>query len=136
MAIVGIGIDIVEVQRIADVLARHGERFLSRVFTEREIAYCRGRKRRHEHLAARWAAKEAAVKALRVAFDGALNLKDIEVERGDLGEPRLKLQGGAGQFARARGITRFHLSISHVAPLAVACVVAETEDRGQGLPGN
>jgi holo-[acyl-carrier protein] synthase len=128
MAVVGIGIDIVEVQRISDMVFRHGDRFLHRVFTDREIAYCRSRKRCDEHLAARWAAKEAGIKALRLAFDGSLTLKDIEVERGESGEPRLKLHGGAGRFACSQGISQFHVTLSHVALIAVACVVAESDD--------
>ncbi len=126
MAVVGIGVDIVEVERVAQVIAQHGDRFLTRVFTPREVAYCRSRKRKNEHFAARWAAKEAAVKALRVAFEGAVSWRDVEVLTGEMGEPTLKLRGGAAQLAKKQGIERLHLTISHVTALAVACVVAET----------
>ena len=129
MAVVGIGIDIVEVERVADVIHRHGERFLNRVFTPREIAYCRTRKRYSEHFAARWAAKEAALKALRLAFEGAVSWRDMEVVTGKMGAPSLKLHGAAAHLARKQGISRVHLSISHVAPLAVACVVAEADEK-------
>ena len=126
MAVVGIGVDIVEVERVAKVIAQHGDRFLTRVFTPREVAYCRSRKRKNEHFAARWAAKEAAVKALRAAFEGAVSWRDVEVATADMGEPTLKLRGGAAQLAKKQGIERLHLTISHVTALAVACVVAET----------
>jgi len=126
MAVVGIGIDIVEVERVAEVIARHGERFLSRIFTAAEVAYCRGRKRKNEHFAARWAAKEAAAKALRVGFEGAVSWQEVEVVTGDRGEPVLTLCGGAAQLAEKQGIERLHLTISHIRELAVACVVAET----------
>jgi holo-[acyl-carrier protein] synthase len=126
MAVVSIGIDIVEVERVAEVIARHGERFLTRVFTPEEVAYCQERKRKNEHFAARWAAKEATVKALRSAFEGAVGWHDIEVGRGKMGEPVLSLRGGAAVLAQAQGIERLHLTISHVKELAVACVVAET----------
>jgi holo-[acyl-carrier protein] synthase len=129
MGVAGIGIDIVEVSRVAEVIARHGQRFLSRVFTPREVAYCRSRKRIDEHFAARWAAKEATVKALRMAFEGAVSWRDIEVTTGEMGEPRIKLQGTAAQLTKKQGIAHLHLSISHVSSLAVACVVAETEDK-------
>jgi len=127
MAVASIGIDIVEVARVDEVIDRHGERFLTRVFTPAEVAYCRGRKRSVEHFAARWAAKEAAVKALRSAFEGSVGWHDVEVAKGDMGEPTLRLTGGAAALARAQGIERLHLTISHVKELAVACVVAETE---------
>ncbi|MCK4300079.1 MAG: holo-ACP synthase, partial [Planctomycetes bacterium] len=100
MAVVGIGVDIVEVERVAEVIAQHGDRFLTRVFTPREVAYCRSRKRKNEHFAARWAAKEAAVKALRAAFEGAVSWRDVEVVTGDMGEPTLKQSCSAAQFQR------------------------------------
>jgi len=127
MSVAGIGIDIVAVERLAEVVARHGDRFLSRVFTAREIAYCRSRKRRNEHFAARWAAKEATVKALRAPLEGGIGWHEIEVVVGEMGEPKVKLLGGAAQLAKKQGITQLHLTISHVSTLAVACVVAETE---------
>lgn len=127
MAVIGIGIDIVEVARVAEVIGRHGDRFLTRVFTPREVAYCLSRKRKEEHFAARWAAKEAALKALRAPFEGTVTWRDIEVVTGEMGEPQLKLRGGAAQMARKRGIRRLHLTISHVRALAVACVVAEAD---------
>jgi len=127
MAVAGIGVDIVQVERVSEVIAQHGDRFLARIFTPREVAYCRSRKRKDEHFAARWAAKEAAVKALRAAFEGAVSWREIEVATGQAGEPMLKLHGGAAQLAKKHGIERLHLSISHVSALAVACVVAETK---------
>lgn len=128
MAVVGIGIDIVEVDRVAKVIDRHGDRFLNRVFTAREISYCRSRHRRNEHFAARWAAKEAALKALRLAFEGTVSWRDMEVVSGEMGEPCLRLRGAAAHLAKKQGIARLHLTMSHVSSLAVACVVAEDDE--------
>ncbi len=128
MAVVGIGVDIVEVKRVAEMVQRHSDRFLTRVFTPREIAYCSSRKRRNEHLAARWAAKEATIKALRAPLEGALSWRELEVVAGEMGEPQLKLLGTAAGLAKKQGISHLHLTISHVAELAVACVVAEADE--------
>ena len=95
--ILGIGVDVIAPTRIAESIARHGERFLERTFTAAEIAYCRDRKRADEHFAARWAAKEAVAKALGTGFDRDVGWKDIEVVKEDSGAVSVvlaRLEGG------------------------------------------
>lgn len=123
--ILGTGVDIVEVARIAAALERHGERFLRRLFTPGEIAYAAsGSADRTRRLAARFAAKEATLKALGTGLRQATWL-DIEVVRDDLGKPTLNLSGQLAQLAAAQGVTRLHLSLSHCKEYAIAQVVAE-----------
>ena len=95
MNILGIGLDATDIPRLADVLERYGDRFLQRVFTPGEIAYCTRRRNPAPHLAGRFAAKEAAMKALGTGHSRGVLWKDIEVIRGG-GPPRLQLHGGAG----------------------------------------
>lgn len=128
MRIVGHGIDLVEVPRIADLVTRHGERFLQRCFTADEIAYCRrGRKRFHEHLAARFAAKEAVLKALGTGRRHGITWTDVAVVRLPTGEPTVQLANVAADVARARGVVTWHLSLTHVTGIAAASVVAVGE---------
>jgi holo-[acyl-carrier protein] synthase len=124
--ILGIGIDIVEVARIRAALVnpRTGGRFRERVFTETEIAYCSRRRNGHESFAARFAAKEATMKALGHGFGQGIGWREIEVVRGD-GAPSVRLYGGAQQYADALGVRRVHLSLTHTADLAIAYVIAE-----------
>lgn len=122
--ILGIGIDHVDAGRIADLLDRFGERGEERLFTDRELANCRGRPRPSECLAARFAAKEAFAKALGTGLRG-MAWTDIEV-RGDEGEPPyLELHGGAREAFEARGGRRIHVSLTHEAGSAVAVVLLE-----------
>jgi holo-[acyl-carrier protein] synthase len=123
--ILSIGVDIVEPERIAGVMERHGERFLARTFTAREISYCRGRKRAVEHFAARWAAKEAVAKALGTGFDRRIGWKDIEVVKSPSGAVRVQLHRKARTLAGKLGVARIHLSLSHTAGAALALVVLE-----------
>lgn len=123
--IVGIGVDIVEPERIAGMIERHGERFLERTFTPGEIAYCRDRKRAAEHFAARWAAKEAVAKALGRGFDRNVHWTDVEVVKEDAGAPTVNLHGDAKAVAEGLNVERIHLSLSHIESLAVAMVVLE-----------
>lgn len=121
--ILGIGIDLVDIGRIRDALEnpRTGNRFRERVFTAGEIDYCERRRRRFESFAARFAAKEAMIKALGCACDW----REIEVVRADA-EPFLKLHGRTAERAAARGVARVHLSLSHSDSHATAFVVAES----------
>jgi holo-[acyl-carrier protein] synthase len=121
--ILGVGVDIAEVARIRAALAhpRTGERFRARVFTAEEIAYCAKRRNAHESFAARFAAKEAVMKAL----GRAAGWQEIEVVRGT-GAPSILLHGRAEARAASIGISRIHLSLSHTAELAIAYVVAES----------
>ena len=121
--IVGVGVDIIEVPRIRAAMThpRTGERFRHRVFTPDEIAYCARRRNAHESFAARFAAKEAVMKAL----GRLLGWRDVEVVR-VAGPPAIRLHGRAAERAAAQGIRCLHLSLSHTAELAIAYVVAET----------
>ena len=122
--IVGIGIDIVEVARMATALARGRGRLLERVFTEAERNDARG-PREVESLAARFAAKEAALKAIGTGWSGGIAWRDLEVVREASGKVRLEVSGEAARVARARGAIRTHLSLSHHGGMAAAIVVLE-----------
>ena len=130
MPIVGHGIDLVETARIARMLEDHGERFLHRCFTltEREYAAV-SRKRAVEHLAGRFAAKEAVLKALGTGWSGGITWTDVEIVRSDgkhTGPPTVRLHGRAAAVAHNAGATRWWLSISHVPGHAVASAIAES----------
>jgi holo-[acyl-carrier protein] synthase len=123
--IVGLGMDVVEVARIRRILdgpAGRAQRFLARCFTERERAFCEGARDRDVRLAARFAAKEAASKAL--GAPSGIAWHDVEVLRGE-GAPALELRGVAGEAARALGVRRAHLTLTHDAGIAAATVVLE-----------
>jgi holo-[acyl-carrier protein] synthase len=117
------GIDLVEIGRIQESLERHGERFLNRVFTPAEQAACAGRT---ESLAARFAAKEAAAKALGSGLDG-FGFCDIEVTRADNGAPGLLLHSGAAEKARQQGLNRWSISLSHSQTHATAIVIGYSD---------
>ena len=118
------GVDIIEIPRIKQVLDRYGQRCVKRVFTPYEIAYCRGRA---PNLAGRFAAKEAAMKALGTGVRGG-SWKDIEVIRADSGAPSLRLHGRAEKRAERLQVGEMSLSISHSREYAVAFVVAQREE--------
>ncbi len=120
MSIIGIGVDLVEVDRFSAAVDRHGPRFLQRLFTQREIDACGAR---HERLAARFAAKEAVAKAFGTGIGEAMGFREIEVENDDAGRPRIVLHGTAAATAAARGVAGIHVSLSHTAAHAVAQVV-------------
>jgi len=121
--IVGVGVDIIEVQRIDNALSRHVRRFLQRVFAEEEIALCLGRRQSGPCFAARFAAKEAVMKALGCGW-GPVGWTDIVVERAPNGRPSIRLTGAAARRAEEQGIRVVHLSLAHVADTAVAYAVA------------
>jgi holo-[acyl-carrier protein] synthase len=128
MAIIGTGIDTIEVERVERAIVRPltGHRFRARVFTEREIAYCEARGRgRFQSYAARFAAKEAAMKALGTGWNRNVGWNEIEVVRERGQAPTIKLTGKAAAFAARRKIERFHLSLSHTEASAIAHVIAE-----------
>lgn len=118
------GIDIVEVARIARMASEHGERFTGRCFTEGERRYAQASRRRDEHLAARFAAKEAAFKALGTGWRSGIAWTDIEVVSDASGAPTLRVGGGAALVARERGIAGWLVSLSHTGTHAVASVIA------------
>ncbi len=126
MAVAGIGIDLVEVTRMRDLLEKHGERFKRKTFTEAERAYCDACADPAMHYAARFAAKEAAAKALGTGFAEGVSWSDIEVTRAASGRPALRLHGGAAERATLLGVRRFHLSLTHTRELAQAQVLLET----------
>ena len=123
--IVGTGIDIAEVARIRQVIARHGQRFLQRVFTEGEIKYCESKANRIERYAARFAAKEAGMKAIGTGWNHGVRWRDIEVARVPGGRPTLLLHGKAAEFAARLGATNIALSLTHTAEQAMAQVILE-----------
>jgi holo-[acyl-carrier protein] synthase len=124
--IVGTGIDIAEVPRIAEAIQRHGERFLHRVFTEGEIAYCDAKANRIERYAARFAAKEAAMKALGTGWNHGVRWRDVEVSRLPGGRPTMVFHGKAAEFAAKLGAVHVALSLSHTAEQAIAQVILES----------
>ena len=119
MAILGTGIDIVECLRIAKMIERHGELFITRVYTDNEIEYCTTRKAATQHYAGRWAAKEAVSKVLGLGVRG-IGWKDIEVVRLPTGQPSIQLHGRAADRAEQLGMGRIALSITHESDYAVA----------------
>jgi holo-[acyl-carrier protein] synthase len=123
MTILGVGMDIVETKRIADSLERFGDRFLNRVFCEGEVAYARGMKFPHLHLAARFAAKEAISKAFGTGIGHELGWRDLEIVRESNGAPRVVLHGRAEAYAKERGVEAIHVSLSHTAEYGAASVV-------------
>jgi holo-[acyl-carrier protein] synthase len=123
--IVGTGIDIVEVPRVAATLERFGERFLNRVFTPAEIRYCDSKMNRAERYAARFAAKEAGLKAIGTGLRGGISWRELEVSREPGGRPTLSFSGKAASYAARIGARRTSLSLSHTAQHAIAQVVLE-----------
>ncbi|HEX5734139.1 MAG TPA: holo-ACP synthase [Blastocatellia bacterium] len=123
--IIAIGIDIIEIARIEEVFSRQGERFRKRVFTEIEIEYCERRASRMSSYAARFAAKEAAMKALGTGWSDGVRWRDIEVARGDTGAPALHLHGRALERLHQIGARRAHLSLTHSEQIAMAEVILE-----------
>jgi holo-[acyl-carrier protein] synthase len=121
--IAGIGVDIVEIARIRALIERHGERFLKRVFSPAEVRHCSRRIDPATGLAARFAAKEAFVKALGTGMTKGMRFKDIQVT-GE-GRPQLKLTGKAREIAESMGIRGVHVSLSHERTHAVAMVIVE-----------
>src|SRR5277367_5820013 len=124
--IVGTGIDIAEVPRIAASIARFGDRFLHRIFTEGEMRYCDSKANRAERYAARFAAKEAAMKALGTGWNHGVRWRDIEVQRKPGGRPTMTFHGKAGEFAARLGVKNAALSISHTQEQAIAQVILES----------
>jgi holo-[acyl-carrier protein] synthase len=123
--ILGTGIDIVEVARVAGSLERFGDRFLARILVPEEIAYCRSHRNPGPHIAARFAAKEAVSKAFGTGIGSALGWQDIEIRRRDSGEPYVRLHGKGLDLLAARGGRRLHVSLSHTATHAAAMAVLE-----------
>ena len=127
MPIVSLGLDLTAIERLAEAETRRGERFLARVFTAGERAYCERRAaRRHVHYAGRFAVKEAVMKALGTGWTRGVRWVDIEVRRASGGPPEVVLHGATARIAAERGIARWHVTITHDGGLAAAVVVAES----------
>ncbi len=124
--IVGTGVDITEVARIHHAVERFGERFLKRVFTPDEVRYCLSRPNADERLAARFAAKEAGMKAIGTGLRLGVTWQDVEVIRQLGGRPGLQFHGKAAEFAAALGCQRTNLSLSHTKDQAIAFVILES----------
>jgi holo-[acyl-carrier protein] synthase len=124
--IVGTGIDITEVPRIAQSIGRFGERFLQRIFTEGEIRYCDSKANRAERYAARFAAKEAAMKALGTGWNHGVRWRDCEVVRLPGGRPTMSFHGKAAEFAAKLGTKNIALSLTHTREQAMAQVILES----------
>jgi holo-[acyl-carrier protein] synthase len=124
--IVGLGLDIAEVDRIEEAIARHGAPFLERLFTPAEVSYCERHKNRYERYAARFAAKEAAMKALGTGWRRGVRWRDIEVARESGGKPTLRLAGAARLIADGLGVKSISLTITHSGNLALAQVIFES----------
>ena len=122
--IIGLGTDIIEVTRIGEMIERHGEVFLQRVFTEQEIAYCQQRKASLQHYAGRWAAKEAVMKTLGTGFTKGIGWTEIEVISRPSGQPVIQLAGTTANYAMGLGIDEILISISHCRAYATATAIA------------
>src|SRR5882757_1875178 len=123
--IVGLGVDITDVDRIEAAIERRGRPFLDRLFTPSEIAYCETHRHRAERFAGRFAAKEAAMKALGTGWSRGVRWVDVEVVRQKGGRPTVKLHGEAGKISERLGVTNISLSITHTADQAFAQVIFE-----------
>lgn len=124
--IVGTGVDLCEVVRIQEAIGRHGRRFLERVFTAREIAYAERKANKYERYAARFAAKEAGMKALGTGWHGGLGWRDLEVANLPSGRPTLTFHGKAAEIAEKLGVRNASLSITHTKEQAMAMVILES----------
>ncbi len=123
--IIGTGVDLCEVGRIREAIERHGQRILNRVFTEAEVAYSQRKANHFERFAARFAAKEAGMKALGTGWRGGLGWRDLEVRNLPSGQPTLTLHGKAAEIAEKLGVRTISLPMTHTAEQAMALVIFE-----------
>jgi holo-[acyl-carrier protein] synthase len=123
--IVGTGVDLAEVPRIRAAIERHGRRFVERIYTPAEIAYVERKANRYERFAARFAAKEAGMKAIGTGWRRGVRWQDFEVANQPSGKPTLVLHGQAARFAEALGVKSIALSLTHTAELGMAYVILE-----------
>jgi holo-[acyl-carrier protein] synthase len=123
--ILGMGVDLAEVGRIREAIARHGDRFIQRIYTPKEIAYVERKANRYERYAGRFAAKEAGMKAIGTGWRGGVSWQDFEVANMPSGRPTLRLHGEAAKVAEKMGVKNVWLSITHTAELGMAQVILE-----------
>jgi holo-[acyl-carrier protein] synthase len=124
MEIVGLGTDIVECVRIRKMIEDHGELFLRRVYTDREIRYCQSRRQAAEHFAGRWAAKEAVLKALGTGWRRGISWRDIEIRNDPSGQPKIAVRGEAKEIAKRMRLQNILITISHCRQFATAYALA------------
>jgi holo-[acyl-carrier protein] synthase len=124
LRVIGVGTDIIECLRIAQMIERHGELFINRVYTAYEIRYCQQRKAATQHFAGRWAAKEAILKALGTGWRRGISWRDVEVRNEPSGKPVVGLRGGAREVVEQLGIHEMLVSISHCRSHAMAYALA------------
>lgn len=132
--ILGLGTDIVEIVRIGQMIQRHGERFLTRVYTGDEIRYCQRRKESFPHFAGRWAAKEAVMKTLGTGFIKGVSFLDIEIASQKSGRPVVAMHGGTREFAQRIGIDEVLITISHCRAYATATAIAIRRAKREPAP--
>ena len=133
MPVIGHGIDIIETDRIRRSVQEHGQKFLDRVFTPAEQEYCaRNHKRYYEHLAGRFAAKEAVLKVLGTGWRGGIAWTDIEVIKDISGQPKILLTGECLRIASDLGIAHWHVSISHIETHATASAIGLRREQSKG----
>ena len=123
MNVIAHGIDMVDCRRFRLIIERQSERFLRRVFTPKELDYCLGKKRQVEHLAGRFAAKEAVLKLLGTGWTRGISWKDIEVRNAPSGQPHVQLTGRCRQIADEQGVSTILISISHIDTHAIASAI-------------
>ena len=123
--VLGLGTDLIEIQRVQETIDQFGERFLNRIFTADEIAYCRRKRHSGESFAARFAAKEAGAKALGTGIGRGVLWKEIEVQRQPGERPTLHFTGRAAERARSMGVRNVQLSLTHTGEIAMAVVSVE-----------
>jgi holo-[acyl-carrier protein] synthase len=128
MSILGIGTDIIEVLRIAQMIERHGDVFISRVYTEHEIQYCQSRKMATQHYAGRWAAKEAVLKAIGTGWRRGISWRDVEIRNQPGGKPTIACRGGVREVVEQLGVAEIQISISHCRTHATAYALAVGKD--------
>ena len=127
------GVDLVACARLAESIERHGQRFLDRVFTQAEQAYCGGKKREIEHYAGRFAAKEAVLKVLGTGWRNGINWTDIEIRNQPSGQPKVSLSGRCREIADELGLASIVISISHTDTHAIASAIGLAVSTGGAL---
>ena len=130
MTVIAHGIDMVDCRRLAQAIERHGQKFLDRIFTPAEQEYSRGRKRHVEHLAGRFAAKEAVLKLLGTGWQRGISWTEVEVRNEPSGQPRVYLTGQCRRIADELGLADILISISHIDTHAIASAIGSAESAG------
>ena len=126
MTVIAHGVDMVDCSRLREAITRHGQRFMERVFTPLELDYCQGRKREIEHLAGRFAAKEAVLKLLGTGWGKGICWTDIEIRNAPSGKPQVRLSGRCREIADQLGLANILISISHIETHAIASAIGCT----------